>query len=225
MNKNCCNYFLNYLKSHITSIYEFKKFILQPNNYWHTFIYACSEEFLSWFESNVDDDFYKLLVKLQNSPKKEDTCIDRFNYYYTEVLDSKILNEVEFTQEMLIKACKLLTYHEIYPNPAEILLDRIVVLHAQCLETNGNLTVFKVDEIDLKKVVRKSRRGDMKFVFKILNFFMVAYYSDLDDHDSNLLEFEKMEKSFSENNSISQYEIISWFQHNIQYRVGKNEET
>lgn len=204
---NCSNYFLNYLKKHITPIEDFKQFVLYCNVYYHTFVCQCTEKILDWFKNNVDDDFYQLLIRLRNSKPNNNLINDRFSFYYTEVLNSQIFNEITLYQNVFLQAIKNI---KIYEELANQILDKFIYLRDQCIKSKNDVQILIGKEEDVKQILKYGRNASFKFVVKLLKFYMSIYYLNM---DKDL--YVKLKMISLENDRDYTEDLLSWFSHHI----------
>lgn len=209
---NCCNYFLNYLKQYITPIQDFKQFVLHCNVFYETFSHQCPSEILLWFNRNLDNDFYQLLIRLKNLQSID----DRFIFYYNQVLHSRVFDEITFYQNMLVQVIKNI---KTYETLADTILDKLIILRDNCfIESKGDVTIFKGKEEDVQQILKYSRNGSLKFVVKLLKFYVSIYYSKMDDD-----LYVKLRMISLENDVDYREDLLGWFSFHIMYAAVKDD--
>lgn len=186
---NCSDYFLNYLKEKLN---DFKSFLIFSDDKEDTFLVNCPENAIKWIKTHMDENFYKLCLKLSDPPLNLKTEEEKFIYNFNKITKSKIF-DFKFSNEMYLKSLK------------KSYTSEVITLTMDSLRGEFKTTF----EDKLKLVNENIRKADAEdhidMLIKVLEFYSNLFSSRKDDFmrhldpPFNLLTFEELEMFLSNN--------------------------
>lgn len=187
LSDSCSDYFLNYLKDKLN---DFKSFLIFSDDKEDTFFVTCSQNAIKWIKTHMDENFYKLCLKLSNRPLNLITEEEKFIYNFNEITKSKIF-DFKFSNEMYYKSLR-----KSYPSEVTTLtMDGL----------RGKFRTSFEDKIKLvNENIRKASEEDhIDMLIKVLEFYSDLFSSRKDDFMKqldppfNFLTFEELKMLLS----------------------------